>query len=233
MLYLIQNDSRVPAGWYGEILREKGVSCHTVHPYTGESLPALGEASAVIVLGGYMGVHDGDRHPFLGSLGNFMRAAAETGTPLLGICLGGQLLAHVLGGEVRSRHRAEKGLQEIRLTAAGQDDPLFVGLPPVFAAFEWHNDSFDLPPGAFHLASSAACPGQAFRIGSAWGVQFHPEVDRALVAAWSAAVDSEGGYAAAFAASEAAHRTMARQLLENFLDFSRLAKDQRCLSPAR
>jgi GMP synthase-like glutamine amidotransferase len=220
MIYIIQNDSRVPTGWYGEILREKEVPRRTVHLYADDSLPALAEASAVIVLGGYMGVHDEADYSFLVPLKRFIRNTAEAGTPLLGICLGGQLLAQVLGGEVRSRQRGEKGLQEIRLTSAGQDDPLFAGFPSAFSAFAWHNDSFDVPPGAVHLATSAICPGQAFRYRNAWGVQFHPEVDRQIVAAWSAPVDLEGAYAAEFTAGEAAHAAMARRLLENFLDLA-------------
>jgi GMP synthase-like glutamine amidotransferase len=201
MIHIIQNHPAVPAGIFGEILRGMEAPHRTVHLYAGNSLPARAEASAVIVLGGYMGVHDVADYPFLGPLGAFMRSATEAGTPLLGICLGGQLLAQVLGGEVRSKQRSEKGLQEIRLTSAGQDDPLFAGLLPAFAAFEWHNDSFDVPPGAVHLASSAVCPGQAFRCRNAWGLQFHPEVDAAIVETWSSPTDPQGKLLAAFAAA--------------------------------
>jgi len=224
MLFILQNDPRVPAGIYGDFLQEKLVPHRTLHLSAGEPLPFPTEASAIIVLGGYMGVHDEADYPFLAPLKRFMHAAAEAGTPLLGICLGGQLLADVLGGEVRSRHRGEKGLHSIQLTAEGRADPLFAGLPPAFAAFEWHNDSFAVPQAATHLAASAACPDQAFRYRNAWGVQFHPEVARDIVAAWSAKIDPEGGYAAEFAAVEAAHRAMAGRLLENFLDLAQTAK---------
>jgi GMP synthase-like glutamine amidotransferase len=218
MIQILQNDPRVPAGIYGRYLREKDIPHRTLHLHAGQPLPALTETSAVVVLGGYMGVHDEADYPFLVPLKRFLGDAAEAGTPLLGICLGGQLLAHVLGGEVRSRHRGEKGLHSIHLTADGQTDPLFTGLPATFTAFEWHNDSFIVPPGALHLAASAGCHGQAFRWRNAWGVQFHPEVDRDIVAVWSAKVDPEGCYAAEFAAHEAAHAAIARRLLENFLD---------------
>ncbi len=224
MICILQNDPRVPAGIYGRYLQDKEFPFRTAHLYAGDPLPALTEVSAVIVLGGTMGVHDEADFPFLAHLQRFMRAAAEAGTPLLGICLGGQLLAQALGGEVRSGHRGEKGLQEIRFTSGGHDDPLFASLSPAFAAFEWHNDSFEVPSGAVHLAASAVCPGQAFRYRNAWGVQFHPEVDRAIVAAWSTAGDPEGGYAAQFAAGEAAHRAMAQRLLENFLGIAGIEK---------
>lgn len=230
MIHIIQNDPRVPAGVFGDILRQKEVPNCTAHLYAGEPLPPLAAVSAVIVLGGYMGTRDEADFPFLAPLKRFVRAATEAGTPVLGICLGGQLLADVLGGEVRSSHRGEKGLQEIRLTPAGQCDPLFAGLSPAFAVFEWHNDSFTVPPGALHLAASVACSGQAFRYRNAWGLQFHPEVDRGIVAAWSATVDPQGGYAATFAAGEAAHRALAQRLLENFLAAAQTAKEQRLLA---
>jgi GMP synthase-like glutamine amidotransferase len=215
MLHIIQNDPRVPAGVFGEILRQRNLPCRTVHPYAGEALPS--EGTAVIVLGGTMGVHDESAFPFLLPLKDYLRRSVEVGTPLLGVCLGGQLLAEVTGGRVTSRCRGEKGLQDIRLTAAGQNDPLFADFPPIFTAFGWHNDSFEPPVAALQLAFSTTCPGQAFRVGNAWGVQFHPEVDGEIVAAWSAKVDPEGCYAAEFAAAEVGHRAMARQLLENFL----------------
>jgi GMP synthase (glutamine-hydrolysing) len=224
MIHIIQSDPRVPAGIYGQYLQDKDILHRTVRLFVDEPLPPPAEVSAVIVLGGTMGVCDEDDFPFLAPLKRFMRAAAEAGTPLLGICLGGQLLAEALGGEVRSRHQGEKGLQAIHLTADGQSDPLFTGLPATFTAFEWHNDSFCVPPGALHLAASAGCRGQAFRRRNAWGVQFHPEVDREIVAAWSVAVDPAGDYSAQFAAGEATHRAVAQRLLENFLAFVGIAK---------
>jgi GMP synthase-like glutamine amidotransferase len=217
MLYIIQNDTRVPAGIYGRYLQDKEIPHRTLRLFAGDPLPQPAQVAAVLILGGYMGVHDEADYPFLIPLKRFIRDAAEAGTPLLGICLGGQLLAQVLGGEVRSHQCGEKGLQEICLTSAGQNDPLFAGLPAAFAAFEWHNDSFTVPPGALHLAASAACPGQAFRYRNAWGVQFHPEVDAAIVESWSTPVDPQGEHLAAFAAGEIAHAKLAGRLLQNFL----------------
>jgi len=220
MIHIIQNDPRVPAGIYGRYLQQENVPHHTVRLHAGDSLSSPSDATAVIVLGGYMGVHDEADYPFLSLLRQFMRAAAEAGTPLLGICLGGQLLAHALGGKVRSRQRGEKGLCQVQLSAAGQNDPIFAGLPPGFAAFQWHNDSFDVPPLATHLASSTACSGQAFRYRNGWGVQFHPEVDREIIADWSTKVDPAGSYVAEFIGGEVAHRQMAVQMLKNFLRFA-------------
>jgi len=223
MLIIIQNDPRVPAGVYGRYLQEWNIPHRTLHLFAGEPLPSFSDASAIIVLGGTMGVHDERDYPFLVPLKRFMRDAAEAGTPILGLCLGGQLLANVLGGAVRSSHRGEKGLHEIHLTTEGQTDSLFAGLSQRFAAFEWHNDSFDVPPDSIHLAATPACPGQAFRCRNAWGLQFHPEVDGDIVAVWSAKVDPEGKYAAGFAAGETAHRAMAGRILENFLALAQTA----------
>jgi GMP synthase-like glutamine amidotransferase len=222
MLLVIQNDPRVPPAFFAALLREWEVPYRILRLFAGDPLPEPSAGTgAVIVLGGTMGAQETERFPFLGALTDFIRRTAEAGAPLLGICLGGQLLAQALGGEVRSGCRGEKGLQGVEVVA---DDPLFAGIPPSFNAFEWHNDSFDLPPGATLLAVSAACPGQAFRFRNAWGLQFHPEVDRATVAAWSAAADAEGLFARGFAAAEEDHRELARRILGNFLAVAALRK---------
>lgn len=108
--------------------------------------------------------------------------------PYLGVCLGGQLLAHARGGSVtRGRNGAELGVHEVRFHAAAQADPLLHGLPPVTPAVQWHVDEIAaLPPGATLLASSAAYPHQAFRLGAwAWGLQFHPEATPGIVRRWA------------------------------------------------
>jgi GMP synthase-like glutamine amidotransferase len=207
---IIQNDPEVPIGLFGELLEEWCVPFRLTRLDIGASLPAA--ADAVIVLGGTMGVHDDNLHPFLPLLKQFMSRVQAEGTPLLGICLGAQLLAEVAGGVVRSNACGERGLVAIKLTTAGKADPLFTDILDNFLAFQWHNDSFTIPTGALHLAESAGCAGQAFRIGNAWGVQFHPEVDGGIVAAWS-----NGLLTHEFALAEAANRALARQLLVNFL----------------
>jgi GMP synthase (glutamine-hydrolysing) len=228
MLTIIQNDPEVPLGAYADYLAELGVKYRIFHPYAGEALPPLAEVSAIIVLGGAMGVHDTDRHPFLAAVKDFIRAALEREVPFLGICLGGQLLADVLGARVTANSpHGEKGTLPVTLTGAGAVDPLFVGLDRQFASFQWHNDSFAIPVGAVHLASSPACPNQAFRIGtSAYGTQFHPEMNRQMIAEWSswtpatAARTSE--FLAGFDSRAAEYRSASRRLLVNFLRIARL-----------
>jgi len=100
MLIIIQNDPEVPPGNFLDTIRELDVQCRTIHPYTGEELPPLEEVAAAIVLGGAMGVHDADRHPFLVQLKRFIRACVERQVPFLGVCLGAQMLVKQLGGAV-------------------------------------------------------------------------------------------------------------------------------------
>ena len=129
----------------------------------------------------------------------------------------------MLGGRVTINSPCrERGTLTVRLTAAGERDPLFTGIPPEFVTFQWHNDAFEIPAGATLLASSAACPGQAFRYGPcAWGTQFHPEVDRAIVDRWArwskktAPLADE--FVAAFISEEQSYLEHSRRLLGNFL----------------
>jgi GMP synthase-like glutamine amidotransferase len=228
LIDIIQSDPEVPAGVLTELLREEQVPFRIVRPDLDGTLPE--SAAAVIVLGGTMGVHDEARYPFLRALKNFIGQTVAAGTPLLGICLGGQLLADVAGGVVSSRCRGEKGLVEVTLTAAGVRDPLFAGIDGQFRAFQWHNDSFTIPPGATHLAQSAVCLGQGFRVGNAWGLQFHPEVDAAIVADWSRETPGQERVTTEFRAAATSHLALARQLLGNFLTVAGSARIPATLS---
>jgi GMP synthase-like glutamine amidotransferase len=227
MLVIVQNDPEVPPGTYGEYLREEGVAFRTVRPYTGDALPKLGEVAAAVVLGGAMGVYDTAAHPFLEAVKAFIAACARTGTPFLGICLGGQLLADVLGGRVDSGHLGEKGTLPVTLTPEGMADPLFAGIDREFVTFQWHDDSFVIPAGAVRLAMSPACPNQAFRCGAcAYGTQFHPEVNKAIVESWAreaaGSAPTAQEFLAAFAPYEESYRKASRQILDNFLRIARL-----------
>lgn len=228
MLHIIQNDRDVPPGNFSATISEMGVVSRLVRPYSGEGLPASAEVSAAIVLGGAMGVHDDDKYPFLVEVKNFIQACVRTETPLLGVCLGGQLLADVLGGKVASNSPyREKGTIAVTLTPAGERDPLFAGISRQFVTFQWHNDSFAIPPGAVLLASSDACPGQAFSFGSAaWGTQFHPEVDRSTVDCWvrwsKKTAPLLDGFLDDFDRTEQRYLEVSRRLLGNFLRQARL-----------
>ena len=144
-----------------------------------------------------MGVADQERLPHLREEIRLLRRCVESGAPVLGICLGSQLLAAALGGSVERARAKEIGFYRVRLAEAARSDALFSGAPGDFVAFHWHGDAFTLPAGAVALAGSTMTPLQAFRFGErAWGVQFHLETDfdvlRAMVASGTAELSETG-----------------------------------------
>lgn len=150
-----------------------------------DQVPDADQVDGLVVMGGPFGVYEEDRYPFLAKERNLLAAAVRRGCPVLGICLGAQLLAKALGGQVFPGHGAEIGFGSISLTHAGLQDVLFAGIGNVVPAFHWHSDTFTLPQGAVLLASSQMYPHQAFRLGSrAYGLQFHVEPDAGTWAAW-------------------------------------------------
>jgi GMP synthase (glutamine-hydrolysing) len=160
------------------------LAVHTVKPLAGHALPAHEEVAGAVVMGGPMNVDEVERFPALAAEREWLAEAVRRGMPVLGICLGAQLLARALGAEVRPGEGKELGFAEVEVT--DPDDPILGGLAPRIEALHWHGDVFDLPDGAQHLASSSLTANQAFRVGNAWGVLFHPEADFALVEAWLA-----------------------------------------------
>lgn len=172
-------------GRLGRELEKAGVECRHIRMYEKEVLPAaLRDYDVVISLGGPMSVADRKWAWFLEEELKFLRQAAEQ-VPVLGICLGAQLLAAALGGRVMRAPSKETGIGEVFLTAAGRADPLWAGFPERFPVLQWHEDTFELPPGAELSATNSICPHQAFRRGRAYGVQFHLEADAAMVSEWS------------------------------------------------
>jgi GMP synthase (glutamine-hydrolysing) len=156
----------------------------TVKPLAGQRLPPHEQVGGAVVMGGPMNVDELDRFPALAAEREWLAEAVRRELPLLGICLGAQLLARALGAEVRAGEEPEIGFAPVEVSAP--DDPVLGGLAPSTDVLHWHGDVFDLPDGAQPLASSATTEHQAFRTGSAWGVLFHPEADLALVEAWLA-----------------------------------------------
>jgi GMP synthase (glutamine-hydrolysing) len=157
---------------------------HTVKPLAGYPLPPHEEIAGAVVMGGPMNVDELDRFPRLALEREWIAEAVRRELPLLGICLGAQLLARALGAEVRAGEGPELGFAPVEVS--DPDDPLLGGLAPEAEVLHWHGDIFDLPDGARRLASSERTENQAFRVGNAWGTLFHPEADLALVEAWLA-----------------------------------------------
>ena len=149
--------------------------------------PELGGADAVIVLGGSMHPDQDDEHPWLPEETRVLRGLLDRGTPLLGVCLGAQMLARAAGGAVLPAPEPEIGWFDVEVTEPA--DPLLGPLPSRFEAFQWHSYTYELPPGAVEIARSPVC-SQGFRLGDrAWGVQFHPEVTAAQIESWLADED--------------------------------------------
>lgn len=141
--------------------------------------------AGLVVLGGPMNADEVKRHPFLLPEVAWIRQAVDAELPVLGICLGAQLLAQATGGRVYRHCHKEIGWYDVELTEAAEADPLWQGVGRCPRLFHWHGDTFDLPAGADLLATSASCPAQAFRIGKrAYGLQFHLEVTEPTIRRW-------------------------------------------------
>ncbi len=184
---VLQHIDCEPPGAYEDVLHEQGWELVRVELDDGEALPGREEGfDAIVAMGGPMSVNDDDALPWLREEKEFIAAAVHAGTPFFGACLGVQLLASALGSKVYPGPEPEVGLLPVRLTEAARSDPVFAGLPEDLLTFQWHGDTFDLPPGATRLAASPAYVNQAFRFGErAYGVQFHLEVSAEMAREWS------------------------------------------------
>lgn len=168
--------------WAGE----KGHAVTRTLLFRREPLPSLDEIDCLVVMGGPMSVGDEKEYPWLADEKKFIERALKSGKRILGICLGAQLLAEVLGGRVYKNQHKEIGWHPVSLSTQGKQSAVFSVLPPEFTAFHWHGDTFDLPLTCVRLASSEGCLNQAFEYGpNVLGLQFHlessPESIQALI----------------------------------------------------
>ena len=171
----------VGAGVFAEAVAVAGGKLTEWSAPTGGAPPE--GADAILVLGGAMHPDQERRHPWLEAELRFLDAALERGTPVLGVCLGAQLLARAAGASVHPSSEPEVGWHAVELTTPGAADPVLSALPRRFAAFQWHHYTYGLPAGSTELARSGVCT-QAFRLGSAVGIQFHAEVTAGMVESW-------------------------------------------------
>jgi len=197
-LLVIEHETQCPPAWLGEWLTEGGAELDVRRPYAGDALPAdLAAHDGMVVLGGEMGAYDDEAHPWLSRVKDLVRGAAGEGTPVLGICLGHQLAAVALGGEVERNPAGQQiGVLDVGWTTAAADDPLLGSLAaraattaerPAVPAVQWNMDVVTrLPPGAVELARAPTGELQAARLAtSVWGVQWHPEVGAEIIGAWA------------------------------------------------
>jgi GMP synthase-like glutamine amidotransferase len=161
-------------------LARRGTALRVCRPDLGEPLPAAADVAGLVVMGGPMHALDDTAHPHLAAERALIAEVVVAGRPVLGVCLGAQLLAAAVGGSVRRGAAAENGFGTVALTAAGRTDPVLGPAPAPLPVVHWHEDAVVPPPGVEPLASTPLCACQAFRVGPvAYGLQFHVELSRA------------------------------------------------------
>jgi GMP synthase (glutamine-hydrolysing) len=181
----IQNDAIGPAGLIGEQLFRRNGNLDVVMPHDGDEMPAdHARYDGALVLGGAMDAFDDENYPQFWPMIRLLRGFHAAGKPILGVCLGAQLVARVFDKPVYRHHELELGFTEVDVTDAGAASPLLAGMARKQWVMEWHQDTFDLPEGAELLITGQRCRNQAFRIGNAYAFQFHFEVTRPMVRQW-------------------------------------------------
>jgi GMP synthase-like glutamine amidotransferase len=183
---IVENTRITHHGQVGVALHEAAALIDLYKPWSGQPLPQTVDADALVVFGGEQSARDDHTHPYLPNLARLMADYTAMDRPVLGICLGSQILARAYGADNRLGTAPEFGWVDVSLTEAGRADPVLGQLPQTFPIFQWHSDTFTLPDGAVHLAHSPTAAHQAFRIGRAtYGTQFHFEASRSVVRDWS------------------------------------------------
>jgi GMP synthase (glutamine-hydrolysing) len=197
---VIQHVEMEGPGRIAELLAERDLRVEIVEVFAGAAVPpAVGSDELLVVMGGGMGVGDREdpRYPFLNAEIALLERALAEGRGILGVCLGSQLLACAAGARVYPHVARDEAGREVRIREVGWGpvellggdaggEPALAGLGSEQVVLHWHGDTYDLPPGAVHLASSRLCRHQAFRVGPrAFGLQFHVEADAALAIRWA------------------------------------------------
>ncbi|PBJ82018.1 glutamine amidotransferase [Lysobacteraceae bacterium NML93-0399] len=245
-ILVFQHVAAEPLGTLDPLIRRRGHRIRFVNfEREPDAQPNVDRYRGLVVLGGPMNVEEREARPHLMTELLAIERMLELGRPVLGICLGAQLLAHVLGAPVRRIERPEIGWYPLLTTDAGRLDPVLAPLGARAPVFQWHGRHFEVPSTAVHLARTDSCEQQAFRYGdNAYGFQFHLEMDRPLIERWLATP----AYRAELAASglphdDAAIRTLTQQhiapmqaqaeaVFNNFLDLVG-RPDRRFVLPSR
>ncbi len=184
-LLAVENAEGEHLGYFEQLAEAHGISVEYRRLWKGEGLEGALEYDIIVVLGGPMSVNDEAEYPYLAEEKAVIRRALAAGKPVLGVCLGAQLIASALGARVYPGEEKELGWYDLVLTEEGKRDEVFSAFPPRFEVFQWHGETFDLPPGSALLADSELSPHQAFRVGRSYALQFHLEVTAEMVREWS------------------------------------------------
>lgn len=227
-IIVLQHAGCEAPGLIAGAIERKGVEIKTVRGFAGEAVPVeTGAAAGLVIMGGPMGVYETDRFPFLRQELRLIESALREEKPVLGVCLGSQLLASAVGAEVKKGKQKEIGWHEVRLTDEAASDPLMRGLKREFTAWHWHGDVYGLPAGCVRLASSELTPNQAIRYGSnAYGFLFHmeitPEILSGMVETFADELKAEGIDGGDLAHAAATHlaplATMGNQVFERWAE---------------
>jgi GMP synthase (glutamine-hydrolysing) len=186
---IVKNVTVEGPGTIEDHLRAANIPCTLIDLEQGQAFPDLQAYSHLVIMGGPMAVYEMDRTPYLRDEARIIGKAVSENKHVLGVCLGAQILAHVLGARVYPGRTKEIGWYDVTLTEEGMHDPCMAALAvpsrPAAQVFQWHGDTFDLPAGAVRLASSELYPNQAFRYGDrVYALQFHIEVTPGIVHGW-------------------------------------------------
>ena len=199
MIFALYHSPGETVGLIGTVLKELRLPFKTVHLHDGEGLPRdTGDLDGLIVMGGPMNVDEIEKYPFLLPEVQLIEKVMFEGKPVLGICLGAQLMAKALGQKIVPNHKKEVGWHPVLMAPAAKNDPLFKNFPPSLVVLHWHGDTFDIPKGAVHLARTPDCSSQAFRWGEkSYALQFHFEVTPAMLKGWCEAESEQAFICAA------------------------------------
>jgi GMP synthase-like glutamine amidotransferase len=192
-VFVVQHEPSVPPGSIAAVLADSGVEHHVIEAWRETEWPRAEEIGALVVMGGTMNVDELDAYPFLRKSRSLMDAALAGDVPTLGVCLGSQMMARVLGGDVYRAHPRNALFSTLELSEDASGDPLVAGFGSGTEVLQFHEDTFTIPDGATPLALSAASGlHQAFRYGErAYAVQFHFEVDEEIVRGWCRNIGAE------------------------------------------
>jgi len=184
-ILFIQHVKNEGPGIFKLVLDELAISSHTIETFSDEHISLPSNCKGVVILGGPMNVDEELNYPFLKEEKEFIKDMLKKEIPLLGICLGAQLITQVAGGSVFKAEKKEIGWYPVTLSDGGTHDFLFQGVPRSFEVFQWHEDTFEIPPRGERLVTSYGCVNQGFKIGKyGYGVQFHLEADATMIHDW-------------------------------------------------